>query len=464
MGQFIGIGISLIVLVIILFVLPLPFSNKGKSIIASVSCMIALLGIFAQSVYGPWQILLFLSMLALLSSYFLVKRYSPLLFAHGSSSTEEDIWETGEEVLDVEKNERKDQNEIDGMTSTSELETNHDEEKAGSSSTDLNETFDHESNELIKKEDVMDVLKVQLEDESDTLTSTNMEEGLVREKNNVIEPIEKKEVEEQVDDVVSRVEQWIAEENDDVIEPLGEDELFSEQDNDFNDVEKWIAEENESIIDRIDENEQLDENQIDVLELERTEDIEELADSFGMPNNELEEDIQKQELDESSEQQDVELIEDSIERNHEMSEWLSDESPSSENDGEEELSLQETPKDEINQNYETIKNKNVEEVRLEDEQNRSTALQKELLHTMVEQLILSKNFVSPIEYEQLIRHHLHPSLHDHEYFLFAQLLMEHYVETDNKQALKSFIQSIENRYEAYPLLMKQLQMIKQLTE
>jgi hypothetical protein len=91
--------------------------------------------------------------------------------------------------------------------------------------------------------------------------------------------------------------------------------------------------------------------------------------------------------------------------------------------------------------------------------SRPLILRKELLHTMVSQLKIARKNIDPLEYENLVRNHMHPRLSVQEYFTFASLLIEHFIHTKDYIKLESLINNIREKTEGYPILEEQLEFI-----
>jgi hypothetical protein len=91
--------------------------------------------------------------------------------------------------------------------------------------------------------------------------------------------------------------------------------------------------------------------------------------------------------------------------------------------------------------------------------SRPLILRKELLHTMVSRLKIASKNIGPMEYENLVRNHMHPRLSVHDYYTFASLLIEHYILTKNYIKLESLINDIKEKTKGYPILEEQLDFI-----
>ncbi len=85
-----------------------------------------------------------------------------------------------------------------------------------------------------------------------------------------------------------------------------------------------------------------------------------------------------------------------------------------------------------------------------------TKLQQQMFHTMVSQIHLSRTLMSGAEYEQMILGHLHPDLPQQDYYTFAHLLIEHYIEEEKYHLLSKLLTDLIDRFDNYPILMEEI--------
>ncbi|EMI10597.1 hypothetical protein [Anoxybacillus gonensis] len=83
-------------------------------------------------------------------------------------------------------------------------------------------------------------------------------------------------------------------------------------------------------------------------------------------------------------------------------------------------------------------------------------LPKPLLKNLLASLYAMRSQLSDHEYEQLIHKHLHPRLHEQDYYTFANVLMEHYVASKQYEKLYRFATQLYAQYECYPIIQQQL--------
>ncbi|WP_461200201.1 VIT1/CCC1 transporter family protein [Anoxybacillus sp. TBDG-1] len=83
-------------------------------------------------------------------------------------------------------------------------------------------------------------------------------------------------------------------------------------------------------------------------------------------------------------------------------------------------------------------------------------LPKPLLKNLLASLYAMRPSLSDAEYEQLIHKHLHPRLHEQDYYTFANVLMEHYVASKQYEKLHLFAKQLYAQYGSYPMIQQQL--------
>ncbi|MGG1628954.1 hypothetical protein [Rossellomorea sp. NRS-1567] len=79
-------------------------------------------------------------------------------------------------------------------------------------------------------------------------------------------------------------------------------------------------------------------------------------------------------------------------------------------------------------------------------------IMREVMKTMIEQITLSKSILSSHQIENMIKHYLHPSLHDQDYYTFARVLMDHYISTEQYDDLQMFTDGISKRFNEHPYI------------
>ncbi|WP_409301966.1 hypothetical protein [Peribacillus sp. SCS-155] len=90
------------------------------------------------------------------------------------------------------------------------------------------------------------------------------------------------------------------------------------------------------------------------------------------------------------------------------------------------------------------------------------SLNKEILNTMLAQIEMAKNSLDDDQYEALVQEYRNPDLSPEDYFIFSNLLINHYVSTHNIDKLESLLQELKIAYCDYPVVTGQLQYISEL--
>ncbi|WRP05446.1 hypothetical protein U9J35_16215 [Rossellomorea aquimaris] len=110
---------------------------------------------------------------------------------------------------------------------------------------------------------------------------------------------------------------------------------------------------------------------------------------------------------------------------------------------------------------EIIQDRNAEDIREEDLQvhaiPKRSRIMREVMKTMIEQITLSKSILSSHQMENMVKHYLHPSLHDQDYYTFARILMDHYISTEQYEDLQMFTDGIAKRFNEYPYIKKDIE-------
>ncbi|WP_251549401.1 hypothetical protein [Neobacillus muris] len=84
---------------------------------------------------------------------------------------------------------------------------------------------------------------------------------------------------------------------------------------------------------------------------------------------------------------------------------------------------------------------------------------KPLLQTMVSQLELERKRLSPLEYELRIKEAMRFELSVEDYFPFANLLMEHYIRSDNINKLEKLLEDMKGKIHGYPIIEEEVEYV-----
>jgi hypothetical protein len=89
----------------------------------------------------------------------------------------------------------------------------------------------------------------------------------------------------------------------------------------------------------------------------------------------------------------------------------------------------------------------------------TSPLRKQLLHTVITELQLSREHLEKAEYERRIHQCLHADLPDDDYYAFARLLIEHYLLEKDYDQLASWLIHLQEKFAHYPILLKEIEFL-----
>ncbi|MBE2904328.1 hypothetical protein [Anoxybacillus flavithermus] len=95
-------------------------------------------------------------------------------------------------------------------------------------------------------------------------------------------------------------------------------------------------------------------------------------------------------------------------------------------------------------------------VTVEENNEEVHMLPRPFMKNLLASLYAMRPLLSDEQYEQLIHKHLHPRLHEQDYYTFANVLMEHYVASKQYEKLYHFAKQLYGQYEPYPIIQQQL--------
>ncbi len=87
-------------------------------------------------------------------------------------------------------------------------------------------------------------------------------------------------------------------------------------------------------------------------------------------------------------------------------------------------------------------------------------LTRAILESMLEELHSNKKLMSSDDFETYAQSHLIPTLPDLDYYLFASILRDHYLETEQADKLLALLISLEERFYVYEPLREEIQFFK----
>jgi hypothetical protein len=382
--------LALILLLPILYFIPIGISVKGKLFIAGIAFGLTLLGLVASTQYSIWMIGIMLMVLLGLSSYVIEQRFSGLIVL--TAGTEMDLEEEPVKIVHKHK----------GLKDH--LHNKKDESQVEEEKLELIEdTVDSAQVEVemapIEMEDLYEIEVDVAEEDSENDTAIEQDE-----------PLQASEIKE----IIPTVETESMKIDDD------ESEWFIENANEYEDIGKMneTEEENESSDIVLSEIERLINEPDETIEYEK----EEMKEAFD-DDSEAVEDLEG--LLASEDELEDALVDDFVEdEKAEISEGTQDRIV--EGISEEDLHVHAFPK--------------------------RSRIMREVMKTMIEQITLSKSILSSHQMENMIKHYLHPSLHDQDYYTFARILMDHYISTGQYEDLHIFTEGIAKRFIEYPYI------------
>lgn len=381
--------LALILLLPILYFIPIGISVKGKLLIAAIAFGLTLLGLVASTQYPIWMIGIMLVILLGLSSYMIEQRFSGLLVL--STGTEMGL---EEEPVQIVHDHKKLKDHLHNKKDGSQVE----EEKLEL----IEDTVDSAQVEVelapIEMEDLYEIEVDAEEEESETDTSIEQDEPLQdTEIKEIISTYETESIKVEDDE-----SEWFIE-NANEYEDIGEmNEIKEKESSDIvlSEIERLINEPDETIEDEKEEmKEAFDDHS------EPVEDLEGLLGSENELEDALVDDFVEDGKAEITEGTQGSIVEDS---------------------SEEDLHVHAFPK--------------------------RSRIMREVMKTMIEQITLSKSILSSHQMENMIKHYLHPSLHDQDYYTFARILMDHYITTGQYEDLHMFTDGIDKRFIEYPYI------------
>ena len=88
----------------------------------------------------------------------------------------------------------------------------------------------------------------------------------------------------------------------------------------------------------------------------------------------------------------------------------------------------------------------------------------ELLQTVVAELQLNRKYMDPLQYEQRIIQCLQTPLSDYDYYVFACLLIEHYLLEKQYDKLASLLAQLQEKFRSYPIIKEELQFLAHILQ
>ncbi|MCG3086004.1 MULTISPECIES: hypothetical protein [unclassified Anoxybacillus] len=95
-------------------------------------------------------------------------------------------------------------------------------------------------------------------------------------------------------------------------------------------------------------------------------------------------------------------------------------------------------------------------VTVEENNEEVHMLPRPFMKNLLASLYAMRPLLSDEQYEQLIHKHLHPRLHEQDYYTFANILMEHYIASKQHEKLYHVAKQLYEQYDGYPIIQQQL--------
>ncbi|MGD6802448.1 hypothetical protein [Rossellomorea aquimaris] len=104
----------------------------------------------------------------------------------------------------------------------------------------------------------------------------------------------------------------------------------------------------------------------------------------------------------------------------------------------------------------------IEEETQQEQKRENAQLQALIIHTIAEELAYYRNKMSLEEFEALAAQYMQPELHDRDFYVLSQQLIQRYHESREFKKMKAFIEGMEERFMTYPLLKSELNDYKEI--
>lgn len=506
--------VSLIVLIPIIYFLPIGLTKKGKALVILAAFIFANLGILAKNSIPLWQTGLLIVLLTFLTVFIIDRRFNKYMFSSGLGENKE-IPEMALESL-VEQDSFVDITEVEAKEGISLEKLNGVERKPKSIESEIVplvqeeeseiEELSFDLNEPEQQEEIVEAAP-QIEEEDFELDVTFLED-----RDSLVEDLEVSyDNEESLSEgYMSEIEQLLeneemeeetsSHEEDSITTPDGiEDEPILSSDSEHtiilnDEIDIIPFEVTESELEHASEEYLENDSPLEQMELlEDDLDLEselEIIDFEKMDKSEIAEEVEVDNIKSSGDwllTDDLDLEDLLLEENaqKEVAATLMDETDEEVEDMfepklEKPAPLEETPDEpsfeepifsileeevpqgiepEMDQIQDVIEessaDSDVEPLDIWKREQKSI-LQQQLFHTMISQLQLARKQLSPAQYEELIKEHMHPELSAQDTYTFASLLIEHYISQKELDKLWELLTSLDGKFVNYPILDKEI--------
>ncbi|EDL64681.1 hypothetical protein [Bacillus sp. SG-1] len=490
--------IAFVILLPVLFFLPGGMTKKGRVWIAGGSLLISLLGLLALNQYPLWMVAIILFILVIVSSLVIGNRFGPQLLADGGVQDADNFAADADNVVKEEKIFFAAVDEVDDLVEDnpeeaddfSESGINMDSEENVQEDTLMEFITNEELEELplltVTDDSVNKVESVQDNDETEEIIideDTSVEELselewlIQQEEQEDTGPVHTVENDEGSSDSEESLEELpimdIQEKPvlpDEEMEPLSEIELMIHEAEDepsilepadhepSQETSNTIPEESDELQPIL-----LDDNEIKFFQSDYSEEDQKLVELFSAESSETDSITPEEEL----------LVKEAL---SDMPVVLEEELDDLSDDGSSEEEMLQDAESEpsdleegiLSEPMENTEHESQDEIHSEfpegvqEESEVRSPLQTLVIQTIVEELAYYKNKMSLAEFEALIAQYMHPKLHDRDYYVLSQQLIQRYNELKEYKKLKLFIDEIEERFISYPVLKSELNDYKEI--
>jgi hypothetical protein len=91
-------------------------------------------------------------------------------------------------------------------------------------------------------------------------------------------------------------------------------------------------------------------------------------------------------------------------------------------------------------------------------------VRSEVIRTAADELRLNRKHMDPLRYERYLTQCLQAPLPDEDYYVFARLLMEHYLLEKQYDRLAAWLVQFEERFRSYPVIQAEIQFLQQMVK
>lgn len=407
MFGYIGALIAVGILLIGASYIPIQLDRKGKFYLIGASALIALATYASKVTFAWWQSSLILVLLAFLTALLLHRRLQQFVLVRDTSVSDEAVHKEEEDIEPVAHGEK----EMDGEK----------EDHIVSQSVEVDDrSDDSKEEEILLQEELSDVAPDASDEEEPAELDVIIEEEPLSTDEPVVSPEE---------ELLAARSDWMEEdetEEEHILEDSFEDrssilEVIDEGYSDEREEEnvvvdsapEWVDEE-----DVLEPLEELDEEEEVALREEVLEHLEPLDDE----DFEQEDEVEELEGNESA---------------FEMVEWVEGEPDALED----EVPLERAPSEEIAKPLKSV-------------------FQTQMLHSLVEEVMIQEEILSSDDYVQYVKKFLQPSLPDQDYYTFASLLLQHHIEHQHYQKLNEWTYELLDKFSDYPMIVAELEYIQ----